>query len=50
LNTSQSFSSWLLDLHPKSDAQAPKSPDDLGGPPRLDDRARRGIADAAGAA
>jgi hypothetical protein len=29
-NTSQSFSSWLLDLHPKSDAQAPKSPDDLG--------------------
>jgi hypothetical protein len=32
LNTSQSFSSWLLDLHPKSAAQAPKSPDDLGLP------------------
>jgi hypothetical protein len=31
LKTSQSFCSWFLDLHPESAAQAPKSPDDLGG-------------------
>jgi hypothetical protein len=29
-NTTQSSSSWLLDLHPKPDTQALESPDDLG--------------------